>query len=140
MKISEAEREEVKRMYFEQGMTRKDIAEEKGISRRYVNAIINNRDVRYDYRTSSRRKPPAGRITFEMIGQVRRKLQIGDTVIVDVEIEENGYTYYRTRECPVIEKHKHIFVVQVGKSRSAFKYVDLMIEAGVRAKENGANE
>lgn len=31
MKISEAEREEVKRMYFEQGMTRKDIAGTKRI-------------------------------------------------------------------------------------------------------------
>lgn len=29
MKISETEREEVKRMYFEQGMTRKDIASAK---------------------------------------------------------------------------------------------------------------
>lgn len=32
MKISEAERKEVKRMYFEQGMTRKDIASTKGLS------------------------------------------------------------------------------------------------------------
>ena len=64
--LSEEEREEIKQMYYA-GMDRKDIAEEKGISRRYVNAIINNRDTRYGYRTSCRRKPPAGRITFEMI-------------------------------------------------------------------------
>lgn len=36
MKISKAEREEVKRMYFEQGMTRKDIASTKGLSQRYA--------------------------------------------------------------------------------------------------------
>lgn len=70
MKISEAEREEVKRMYFEQGMTRKDIASTKGLSQRYVSAIINNTDMGHGYRTTGRRKPPAGRITFEMIDEV----------------------------------------------------------------------
>ena len=45
MKISETEREEVKRMYFEQGMTRKDIASTKGLSQRYVSAIIHNTDI-----------------------------------------------------------------------------------------------
>lgn len=54
MKISEAEREEVKRMYFEQGMTRKDIASTKGLSQRYVSAIINNTDMGHGYRTTGK--------------------------------------------------------------------------------------
>lgn len=57
MKISETEREEVKRMYFEQGMTRKDIASTKGLSQRYVSAIIHNTDMGHGYRTTGRRKP-----------------------------------------------------------------------------------
>ena len=79
MKISETEREEVKRMYFEQGMTRKDIASTKGLLQRYVSAIINNTDMGHGYRTTGRRKPPAGKITFEMIDEVMNSLSVGDT-------------------------------------------------------------
>ena len=132
--LSEEEREEIKQMYYA-GMDRKDIAEEKGISRRYVNAIINNRDTRYGYRTSCRRKPPAGRITFEMIRSVKEYLKIGSTVIVDTVEEDGGYTYNGQTKCKVIGKYKHIFTTQVGKCVSAFKYVDLLLEDGVKIGE-----
>lgn len=132
--LNEEEREEIKQMYYA-GMNRKDIAEERGISRRYVDAIINNRDVRCGYRTSCRRKPPAGRITFEMIRSVKDYLKIGSAVIVDTVEEEDGYTYNTAKRCPIIGKYKHIFAVQVGKCVSAFKYVDLLLEDGVKIGE-----
>lgn len=132
--LNEEEREEIKQMYYA-GMNRKDIAEERGISRRYVDAIINNRDVRCGYRTSCRRKPPAGRITFEMIRSVKDYLKIGSAVIVDTVEEEDGYTYNTAKRCLIIGKYKHIFTVQVGKCVSAFKYVDLLLEDGVKIGE-----
>ena len=134
MKISEAEREEVKRMYFEQGMTRKDIASTKGLSQRYVSAIINNTDMGHGHRTTGRRKPPAGRITFEMIDEVMNSLSVGDAVLVDNVEDEDGYTYNTAKRCPIIGKYKHIFAVQVGKCVSAFKYVDLLLEDGVSSQ------
>ena len=132
--LSEEEREEIKQMYYA-GMDRKDIAEEKGISRRYVDAIINNRDVRCGYRTSCRRKPPAGRITFEMIDEVMNSLSVGDAVLVDNVEDEDGYTYNTAKRCPIIGKYKHIFTAQVGKCVSAFKYIDLLLEDGVKIGE-----
>ena len=132
--LSEEEREEIKQMYYA-GMNRKDIAEEKGISRRYVDAIINNRDVRCGYRTSCRRKPPAGRITFEMIRSIKDYLKIGSAVIVDTVEEDGGYTYNGQTKCKVTGKYKHIFTVQVGKCVSAFKYVDLLLKDGVKIGE-----
>lgn len=135
MKISEAERKEVKRMYFEQGMTRKDIASTKGLSQRYVSAIIHNTDMGHGYRTTGRRKPPAGRITFEMIDEVMNSLSVGDAVLVDNVEDEDGYTYNTAKRCPIIGKYKHIFAVQVGKCVSAFKYVDLLLEDGVKIGE-----
>lgn len=116
-------------------MTRKDIASTKGLSQRYVSAIIHNTDMGYGYRTTGRRKPPAGRITFEMIDEVMNSLNVGDAVLVDTVEDEDGYTYNTAKRCPIIGKYKHIFAVQVGKCVSAFKYVDLLLEDGVKIGE-----
>ena len=80
-------------------------------------------------------QPAGGRITFEMIDEVMNSLSVGDAVLVDNVEDEDGYTYNTAKRCPIIGKYKHIFAVQVGKCVSAFKYVDLLLEDGVKIGE-----
>lgn len=92
-KLTEADYEEIREAYYA-GESKEDIAKRKNISKYYVDSIINGQKGVVHHYTNTKREP-AGRITFEMIAEIRNNLRIGDRLLITL-IEEKKWLYKKT--------------------------------------------
>ena len=76
----------------------------------------------------------AAALTVEMIEEVKKRLQVGDMVIV-LDKEDDGSVHKRRtgRLCPVVSKSCYTFnVLRQGGWQESFSYIELACGLGVR--------
>lgn len=122
-KLTDEDYEEIRQMYVE-GVSKADICRKKGVSKYYVDNIIYGIKGVPHYHThhENTRKMPAGRLSPEMIAEVKRQLKIGDAVITNTE-------EYGRKRGRVVDKYPFHFMVQLDRdipARVTFQYADLL--------------
>lgn len=122
-KLTDEDYEEIRQMYAD-GVPKANICRKKGVSKYYVDAIIDGSKgvPRYHTHHENTRKMPAGGLSPEMIAEAKEQLKIGDTVITNTE-------EYGKKRGRVIDKYPFWFMVQLDRdipARVSFKYADLL--------------
>lgn len=122
-KLTDKDYEEIRQMYAE-GVPKANISRKKGVSKYYVDAIIDGSKgvPRYHMHHENTRKMPAGGLSPEMIAETKERLSIGDAVITNTE-------EYGKKRGRVIDKYLFWFMVQLDgdtPARVSFQYVDLL--------------
>ena len=130
-KLIDEDYEEIRQMYAD-GVSKADISKKKGVSKYYVDAIIGGSKgvPRYHTHHENTRKMPAGGLSLEMIAEVRERLNIGDTVIINSQEDGRFEASGKRIKGHVIDKYPVCFLVQVGenpRSLTSFKYVELLM-------------